>query len=392
MSRPRKRQRGIKGRPWYRKHNDTWYIDCNGKQTPIKDDKGHNVKGADSREQAERCWVLMQAHMLAPEMGPENPVRLVFSRYLDHIEKDHPGAYHAYLRTLTGFAESLPIKDFVVRDLTAFHVDEWLNKHPKWSSTTKATYVTTVMGALNWAAEPHRRLIPANPIRGYKKPRRRSRGAESLVPPEAHQAFLDHVPEDFQVILKVLYDTGTRSGNICRVTAAHCDWENGGWNFSEENAVNGKVHKTFEQTGEGLFVPVSEEVMALCRKLADQYPEGPLFRTKEGESWDSDKVAQRFLYYRDKLAKAGVPMPKKYHAHGYRHTLATDLLESGVPDTVVGAIGGWKGTATLHGHYSHVIARPNRLTKVLREQLKVRGRNPQSSAGGEEPASPSAED
>lgn len=382
MPRRKKTERGTRGLPWYRKFNDTWYVDYAGKQTAIKDGDGNNVKGAGNGEMARDCWVLMQAHMMAPEKGDENPVRLVFGKYLDHVKKAHADAYSAYKRTLVGFSESLPDKDILVRDLTAFHVDRWLEAHDdEWSSTTKATYIAVVMAALNWAAEPHRRLITANPIRGYKKPRRRSRGAEALIPEEAHQALLDNVPEDFALVLRVLRDTGTRPSNVCRVTAAHCDWDEGGWWFSEETAQDGPVHKTFEKTGEGLFVPVSEEVMALCGELARKHPEGPLFRTKEGEAWNSDKIAQRFGYYRTRLAKAGVQVPENLIAYGYRHTRLTELLEDGVSETVVAAIAGHKGTAMLHGHYSHILSKRKRLTETLRGHLKGRARNPQSPQG-----------
>ena len=134
MARPRRRQRGVKGTPWYRKYNDTWYIDFNDKQVAIKDPDGNNVKGADNRQQAEQCWVLMQAEMLATAKGDENTVRLVFKLYLDHVQENHPEAYPAYKRTLVGFADSLPAYEYLVRDLTAFHVDGWLRKNPGWAT------------------------------------------------------------------------------------------------------------------------------------------------------------------------------------------------------------------------------------------------------------------
>src|SRR5262245_56007138 len=155
MARSKKRERGVRGRPWYRKFNDTWYIDHDGKQLPVKDWDGNNIKGADNREQAEQCWVLMQARMFAPQTAEENTIRLIFSMYLDHVVKNRPDAFPAYRRTLVGFADSLPVREFRMADLTATEVDRWLEEHPDWSNTTKATYLTIVQAALNWAAEPH---------------------------------------------------------------------------------------------------------------------------------------------------------------------------------------------------------------------------------------------
>ena len=198
MPRTKKAERGTRGEPWYRKFNDTWYVDFNDKQTAIKDEGGGNVKGAGNRESAKRCWVLMQARMLAPEKGADNPVRMVFGLFLDYIQKDRTDAYTAYKRTLVGFSDTLPERDFLVRDITAFHVDRWLEEHPDWSSNTRATYIAHIMAAFNWAAEPHRRLIPANPLAGFKKPRRRSRGAEALVSAngQTRGAVLRGVPRD----------------------------------------------------------------------------------------------------------------------------------------------------------------------------------------------------
>ncbi len=382
MPRRKKDERGRKGEPWYRKFTNTWYIDHDGKQVSIKDEDGNNVKGADNKQAANDSWVLMQARMLAPQKGDENHIRMVFGMYLDDVQKTHPDALPAYKRILVGFADSLPSRDFLVKELTAFNVDHWLEQHADWSSTTKATYVAVIMAALNWATEPHRRLIPTNPIRGFRKPRRRSRGAEALITAETHQALLDQAPPDFAVILRVLRDTGARPSNICRVTAAHCDWDTGGWRFSEENAVDGRVHKTFEKTGEELFVSVSEEVMQLCRCLAEKYPDGPLFRTAEGEPWNSDKIAQRFGYYKARLVKAGVPMPKNVFAYCYRHTLFTDLLQAGVSPAVVAGIAGHKGTNTLHQHYNHILANPKRLSDTLRNHITARDRTPQLTEPG----------
>ena len=387
MPRKKKNERGRKGEPWYRKHNNTWYIDYNDRQLAIKDEDGGNIKGSDNKDKAKQCWMLMQAKMLAPEIGDKNPLRMVFSFYLDHIKTNHPDCYPAHRRTLVGFADSLSNREFLVKELTANQVDEWLAENSNWSDTTKASYIAIIQAALNWAAEPNRRLIPANPIQGYRKPRRRSRGAETMVSQDTHDVFLDHVPEDFQIILRILRDTGTRPGNICHVTAAHCDWENGGWWFSEANATNGKIHKTHNKTGESLFVPVSEKLMEVCRQLAAKYPDGPLFRTEKDEPWNSDKISQRFDYYKSKLAKMGIPMPKNYFAYCYRHTRLTELLQEGVSETIVAAIAGHKGTNMLHQHYSHILAKPKILSKALNEHLKDRDRNLQSSGDEEEQSS-----
>jgi integrase len=50
---------------------------------------------------------------------------------------------------------------------------------------------------------------------------------------------------------------------------------------------------------------------------------------------------------------------------GYRHTCATDALTNGVPDAQVAELLGHSGTAMLHRHYAHLVAK----SRVLKEAL-----------------------
>ena len=51
-----KRKRGQRGKPWYRKARDQWCVTIDDKITPIVDGKGHPVRGAGNRAEAERSF------------------------------------------------------------------------------------------------------------------------------------------------------------------------------------------------------------------------------------------------------------------------------------------------------------------------------------------------
>jgi integrase len=374
-----RRLRGVKGRPWYREANDSFYVKVGGKQVRIFDEHGEPVRGPDTidnRARAAKCWDRMQNAAHATERGNTNEVRLVFSRFLDHTETHHPGVYKNYRRALVSFADSLPSKEYAVGQLSAANVQAWWDAHPDWSDTTATSNFSIVSAALNWACQPENRLADFNPIKRMKKPRRRSRGKETLVSHEDHEAFLEHVPEDLRVVLFVLRETGTRPGNVTRVTAKDVDYENMVWVLEE--------HKTAEKTGETLIVPITREVAELCRGLAKEHPSGPLFRTASGEPWNSTKLANRVYYYHQKLKKVGAEVPERFFAYCYRHTRATELLEAGVSEAQVAAVLGHKGTKMLHHHYSHILGKKKLLAGVLEQYPTTR-----AGTGGT-PASPPA--
>jgi integrase len=380
-----KRQRGIKGRPWYRAQVDAWYIKQGGKQIPIVDSEGQPVRGEENGSLAARYWLEMQMAAQATERGNANPVRLVFTRYLDEVQNERPALYPAYKRTLVGFAESMP-KDAAVASLTAEHVRRWFDLHPNWSESTRGQNLGVVLAALNWGARPENRLVDFNPLKGMKKPRRKSRGREAVLPEGALEAFMEQVPADFREVLVVLKETATRPGNVGRVTAADLDLGRMVWVLEE--------HKTAGKTGRPLLVPMTPEVAEICKGLAARHPKGPLFRTAAGLPWTSKRIGQRFDYYARKLRDTGIDLPEKFFAYCLRHSLLTALLEAGESESVVAAVAGHKGTQTLHKHYSHILSKAAPVVAAVTRHATARGRTGGTPtpgadvAGNEGPAEP----
>jgi integrase len=337
----------------------------NGKARPLLDAEGMSIKGKDNREQALACWHEIVAREKAIIRGLDNPLRLIFEEFLEHTQRHREtDTYVDYRRTLQNFKDKWP--DLTVAELSQRHIEAWFDDHKDWSSTTRWNYLTILLAALNWAAKPTVKLIPFNPLRGLERPRRRSRAGEARVDEATHQLLMSKVPWDFKQILLALRHTGTRPSNICRVTAKNFDAEAGIWVFTEHNTAPGtSIHKTFKQTGQPLVVPLTRDLVELCKALAQKHPDGPLFRTRRGRPWTPNNIEKHFRLWRKKLKEEGHPMPERIYAYCYRHQMATELLERGESETLVAALLGHKGTRVLHQNYSGVTAK----SKVVRELL-----------------------
>lgn len=356
----KQRRRGVKGRPWYRKHDRGWYFTLGGEQVKLTDKHGYHIKGEDREADALDAWHSRMALAKADIMGDDNEVKVILNLYLNYLKSDgKEKCFRECYKLFKSFTERWP--GLLVRDLKPIHLTQWWKEHETWGDSYRNLIGTAVKAALNRAAGAEGgNLIPKNPLAGMKLPRARSRGAETLISQEDHLRLLAIVPEDLKQILVALRDTGTRPSNLWRATAANLDKQQkalvfGGWNTAPGSAV----HKTYLKTGQPLVVPLTPAVYDLCCRLADEYPEGPLFRTKKGEAWNATKLASRLLWYKKKLNL------EKVILYGYRHTVATDLLLRGESDAMVAAILGHKGTAMIHRHYAHVQSGIKQMSETL---------------------------
>src|SRR5262249_29883201 len=136
-------------------------------------------------------------------------------------------------------------------------------------------------------------------------------------------------------------------------------------NFDEAGAcVVLKQHKTREKTGKGRVIYLTQDVVELLKQQREKYGTGHLLRTAYGRPWRPVVLVRAMDATRKRAGVKGATL------YGYRHSLATDCLASGVPDAHVAEILGHHGTRMLHQHYSHLSGKVN----VLREALgQVRG-------------------
>ncbi len=97
----------------------------------------------------------------------------------------------------------------------------------------------------------------------------------------------------------------------------------------------------------------------LCRDLAREHPEGPLFRNTRGKPWTRNAIRIRFRNLRKRLGLApGVV------AYAFRHTYITDALEKGVPIASLAELAGHKDTRMISTVYSKLSQKRQHLAEM----------------------------
>jgi integrase len=266
--------------------------------------------------------------------------------------------YHAIMAEQGREPAPTPLAALPVADLKPYHLEAWLEAH-RWSDSTRRGAITMVKAALNWCARQGH--IPANPLRDVSRPRmaRRTR----TVAPAERVAIREQFDPAFADFLDAMSWTGARPGEIMRLEAAHIDWE----------AAYAELHgKTTGKTGEKIGLSLIPSMVALCRRLADRNPTGPLFRNSRGQPWKPNAVRCRMMRMRKKAGISGV------NAYTYRHSYVTDALQNGVPIADVAALVNHRDIRTTMG-YNHLTDRREHLR---RQAAKAAGDDSGSSTPG----------
>lgn len=368
----KKRQRGQRGKPWYRKARDQWCVTIDDKITTLLDAKGSPVCGKDSRAEAERVWHEMLALAAVPDNGADNEVRTVLELYLQDMERRAVSAKS--LATYTGYFKSFLARfpRLAVRDLKPSHVHSWWQlSHPGWGNSTRNLSGAAFKAAFRWAASPGKggAIIPKSPLDGMPLPTMRKRSAEVVVSDEEFAGLMALVKsEEVRDVLLVAWETGTRPVNLSRATAANLTEDGNALLFADWNSEEGSaVHKTFKATGRPLVVPLTDAARAVVLRLIQTHPTGPIFRTPTGLPWTDLRLANTVLHYAKRAGLKG-----RFTAYSCRHTRATALLEAGHSDTDVAAILG-NTPGVIHRSYSHVAAKVNRLRDLMNKSRKPTG-------------------
>jgi integrase len=358
----RKRQRGERGRPWYWDVRDCWVITAGKKRVVLRDRNGDSIRGEDNRAAAELVWHETMAATDAPRKGGDNELRVVLDMYLQDLEKraapktlaDYTGFFRSFLKRWPGL---------LVRELKPYHVRTWWDEHPTWGPSYRNMMGTALQAALNWAAEPGKggEIIPKNPLDGMRLPTCRKRSAAVVVEDGAFDRLMALVrSESIRDVLTVLWETGTRPGNLAIATAANLAPDGNALVFDAHNTPEGSsVHKAFKKTGRALIVPLTDAAREVCVRLRLKRPEGPLFRTPRGLPWNKQRLANIVLYYAKQAGLKG-----RFMAYSARHSRATAMLQAGESVETVSAVIG-NTPSQVARNYSHLPELRGHLRDVL---------------------------
>lgn len=342
--------------PWFRAEKNTWYVTEGGKMVSL------GVRGAKSRAAAWAAYLARSGgvHPPAPPVATATPPPYgpTIGQLVDHFltaaaARLKPGTIRIYALDLRGFARWNKMGERGPNEVRPSDVQAWAAQL-KVADTTKAMSIRSVGAFFGWLVKDG--VLDANPVGRVVKPKSRKRGADEVVTAAEHAKLLAAASPLFAAVLRFLWATGCRPGEVSQVTAAAFD--------EATRTVRVASHKT-DRTGHARILFLDEETAALVADLCRRHPQGAAFRTYKGTVWTGRAITEAM---KNTARKAGV----RRIAYGYRHAFGTEALAAGIPDAQVAAMMGHSTTATLHAHYSHVTAKARQLSEAAEELRKKR--------------------
>ena len=343
--------------PWFRKSKNAWYVEYQFKQHRL----GEHPDGYPPPKKTKSGWNAPQPiidtfyKLMAADPGslpkPEKIlVETVCDLFLDHSSKHHsPDTYANYRRFLQDFCEVHGRQP--AASIKPIHVTRWLDAHPRWKGARRHAIIA-IKRAYSWADQQG--LLPDNPLRIVKagRPGRRTR---VLTVDEVSEILTAIKDRPFREFVQAMIETGCRPSEVARVTAANVDFNLGVWVLER--------HKTARKTGKPRVVYLTPTMITLSHRLAEQYPEGPLFRGSRSQTgFTKQSIRCRFRRLRKKL-----PHLKHFVCYNLRHTFATRALLNGVGVAHVAELLGHTSTEMVSQTYGHLAEQVAHMREAVRK-------------------------
>jgi len=322
-------------KPWWWKPRRAWFVQIDGRR--------HNL-GPDRALAMQRYHELMAQPKQAAVKS--DSALAVIDAFLEWTSKHRAAeTYEWYRKRLQQFAESIP--NLTVNQLKPYHVQQWIDKHERWSAGHRRGCIIAVQRAFRWAEKLG--YIDRNPIRYIEKPPAGKR--EQVVTDDQYGQILESAKDDaFRDLVTLAWETGARPQELIRVEACHVDLPNARWVFTPQES---KVKKWPR------IVYLTETALAITQRLMLKHPDGPILRNSRGGRWKPFAVNCRFNRLREKLGG-------KFCLYNFRHTFATRLLKAGVDALTVAILLGHADVSMLGKVYQHLSHSPEHLLQQVR--------------------------
>jgi integrase len=302
-------------KPFFRPARSLWYVQLDGKQINLGADKAAAFKAYHGLMQ-QRSEAEPKQSIPAP--GISRLVVVIVDQYLDWCQKNRAGpTYGWYQQRLQDFCKTIP-SALTVDQLRPHHVQTWLDQH---SVGSHRIMIRSVKRAMNWSEEQG--MIERSPLVHMKKPAEGRR--EIVVAAAQYQTLLDNTrDQEFRDLLTVHWETGCRPQESLRVEARHLDLAGSRWIFPASEAKGKKLPRV---------VYLSPKVLAICKRLAEKYPQSMLFRRSNGQLWSQLAIQGRFRHAKSKVGA-------QLCLYAFRHTWINRMLLSGVDAFTVATLAG----------------------------------------------------
>lgn len=224
------------------------------------------------------------------------------------------------------------------------HNVRFILDHEPWGAATKNLVVSVIGAAYRWGRRHGR--TTADPVRGIE---REKVGQHEPWPETTLEAGLSSNDDTIRLAVHLLYFTGQRIGDVCRM----------GW----ADVRGGRVRIVQQKTGKAVSFPVAAELQVEL----DRAPRRGLtiLSGSDGQPINRDALRIKLRAFTDALGVKVVP-------HGLRKNAVIALLEAGCTVAEVAAI-----TGQSYAIVEHYAARVNteRLGSAAILKLDARRRN-----------------
>jgi len=174
-------------------------------------------------------------------------------------------------------------------------VKEWLAEHfAGRSHNYRIRLMRPIKAAFNWAAKQNEfaTRLPRNPLAGMTIPKGEPR--KHYTTDDEWTAVKAVAGGTFRDFLLVVESSGARVQELRVATAANLNHELRCIYFEEQ------VKETGNSDPRVIFL--DDDAYAICKRLAEQWPQGPIFRNKHGEPWTKDAIGCQCCRIREKLS------------------------------------------------------------------------------------------
>jgi len=228
------------------------------------------------------------------------------------------------------------------------------------SRTTTTGIVCTVFSVLDYAAKCGMRVSGVKP-EDMEFGANNERTVVPFFTKEQATLIVEEAREPFKTLFALAWFTAARAGELLALTLDDCDFTNKTISISKAADDATRIVRQPKTKFSNTVLPMPSALETVLRNYLMHWkpnPGGILFANRKGtRSMSRDSVVKTGLH--PVLRKLGIPT-RDTGLHAFRHGLATQLLEAGVPLTVLQKQLRHADIATTLRLYTHAIPQSQR--------------------------------
>jgi integrase len=209
----------------------------------------------------------------------------------------------------------------------------WIESHPTWQRTaTKAHACNSIRCCFGWAIKMD--ILAHDP---FKRVRYISTDRRSPATSDEFKTLIAYCRDgNFIDMMQFLWESGCRPDEMVRLKWAHVRRDLG--------AIVIPEHKTARKTGRPRQIPLTPALLEILDRAKQRRPDSEIvFLTQTGNPW----IVSNNLSLKFRRLRARAKLRESLSLYAFRHSTATRLLASNVPDRIAAEILGHADTRML---------------------------------------------